>query len=277
MYERAARRNTYVRYDSRGFGLSDRDVSDFSLDLMVRDLEAVADRLQLDRFRLIAATSGAPLAIAYAARYPKRLSHLVLWCGYARGADSEWPDRLNAMYELIETDWQFASEALILGMMGLSQDGPSHEYAALMREAVTPETFVLFTRQLIQWDVTHLLPSLTVPTLVAHRRQYPFVGVDAARSLAAAIPNAHLALLEGTSGIIGSDVNAAIGAFFREGEEPESTMELPEGMAVILLADIVESTALTEQLGDAAFDDRGEQSLKGVADPQRLFAVKGGE
>ena len=254
MYERAARHSTYVRFDPRGSGLSDRNVTDFSMDALVHDLEAVAQRLQLDRFRLIATTSATPAAIAYVARHPDKVSRLVLWCGFARGEDSQMRTRVEALRGLVTTDWQFASEAITLGMMGMSEEELRAEYVELFRQAVTPETFLLYAQQQEQWDVTPLLPSLAVPTLVAHRRGYPFVGADVARNLAISIPNARLALLQGKSIMMGPEVNAVIGAFFREEEPPaEGGSELPQGTAVLLFADIAESTALTEQLGDSAF------------------------
>ncbi|MCH7812142.1 MAG: hypothetical protein IH958_05885, partial [Chloroflexi bacterium] len=43
-YERLAERRRLVRYDGRGIGLSEREVTDFSLNAQVLDLEAVVDR-----------------------------------------------------------------------------------------------------------------------------------------------------------------------------------------------------------------------------------------
>ena len=86
-YERLAQRRKFVRYDYRGSGLSDRDVTDYSLDAHVLDLEAVVDRLGLEPFNLFAIFHAGPVAIAYAARHPERVSHLVLWCSWARGSD----------------------------------------------------------------------------------------------------------------------------------------------------------------------------------------------
>ena len=68
----------FVRYDGRGFGLSDRDVKDFSLDARVRDIEAVVDALHLDRVGIYALSAGGPTAITYVARHPDRVSRLVL-------------------------------------------------------------------------------------------------------------------------------------------------------------------------------------------------------
>jgi hypothetical protein len=62
-----------VRYDTRGFGLSDRGTSDYSLDVRVRDLEAVTDALNLKCFSIYASFGG-PMVIAYAARHPERIA-----------------------------------------------------------------------------------------------------------------------------------------------------------------------------------------------------------
>src|SRR5262249_56108106 len=72
------RRHTLIRYDGRGCGLSDREAADFSLDRCVEDLEAVVDSCKLARFVLFGATIGGITALAYAARPPARVSHLVL-------------------------------------------------------------------------------------------------------------------------------------------------------------------------------------------------------
>jgi len=74
-----SRRRTIIRYDCRGSGLSDHGVTDRSLGAMVGDLEAVADSLRLDRFALFGWFFSGPSAIAYAAKHPARVSHLILW------------------------------------------------------------------------------------------------------------------------------------------------------------------------------------------------------
>jgi pimeloyl-ACP methyl ester carboxylesterase len=84
--EALAERRMLVRYDPRGSGLSDRDVTDFALDAMVADLEAVVDALKLRRFPLLGLCQGGVIAIAYAARHPERVSRLVLYDSYPYGA-----------------------------------------------------------------------------------------------------------------------------------------------------------------------------------------------
>jgi pimeloyl-ACP methyl ester carboxylesterase len=77
--------HTVLRYDERGCGLSDRDVEDLSLDARVADLEAVIDAAGLERFALLGMSQSGPVAVAYAARHPERISHLILFATYARG------------------------------------------------------------------------------------------------------------------------------------------------------------------------------------------------
>ena len=81
-----SRGHTYIRYDQRGCGLSDRNVADYSLDAWVGDLEAVVQAMGLRRFPLFGMSQGAAVAIAYAARHPERVTQLVLAGAYARGA-----------------------------------------------------------------------------------------------------------------------------------------------------------------------------------------------
>ena len=73
-----SQRYRLIRYDTRGFGLSDRTVSDFQFAALVTDLEAVIDALHLDQFALFGLSGAASVGVAYAARHPERVSHLVL-------------------------------------------------------------------------------------------------------------------------------------------------------------------------------------------------------
>ena len=138
-YERLASKWTLVRYDNRGEGLSDRNVSVRSLEASVVDLETVVKRLGLDRFVLFGPWYGGPPAIAYAARHPERVSHLILWCTYARG--SEWlrQPQLQAARSLIDKDWVVYTEAVAHVIFGWSEGEPARRYAALLRQSITPE------------------------------------------------------------------------------------------------------------------------------------------
>ena len=88
-YEPMASRFTYIRYDGRGMGLSDRDVTDFSVDAFVHDLEAVVDALGFEKVALYGVSQGGPTSIAYAVRHPERVSHLII---YGSAARPPWPE-----------------------------------------------------------------------------------------------------------------------------------------------------------------------------------------
>ncbi len=262
-YERLAAKRMLVRYDLRGIGMSDRERSDFSVDTVVADLRAVAGRLGLERFALFAPMHMGPAAVGYAARHPEHVSHLILWCSYSRASEWTRTPEIQGLRALMEKDWHTYSETAARVIAGWSEGEPARRFAALIRECVTPEAVQAGVAATVAFDVTALLSQVTTPTLVLHRRQVPFPIASAARGLAAGISDARLALLEGESGApyLGNTemVLAAIDEFLGEGEEAEAKAELPEGMAVILFADIANSTALTEQLGDAAFRNKARE------------------
>ena len=270
-YERVAAKRMIVRYDPRGTGLSDRDATDSSLDAQVMDLGAVVDRHGLDKFALFGIATSGPAAISYATRQPERLSHLLLWCAYARASDFFDSPRVQGMLALMNKDWELLTESAAQFAYGWSGADSAHRYAAYLRECVTQSAALEAYHALAQVDVTDLLPQVRSPTLVMHLRQIPHPSLDAARAIASGIPNARLAVLEGE--VLApwmSETDAthqAIDEFLGEGEESAAKAELPEGMAVILFADIVESTALTEQLGDTAFRAKAREldtSLRSV-------------
>jgi pimeloyl-ACP methyl ester carboxylesterase len=103
-------RYRFHRYDSRGCGLSDREATDASLDVLVADLEAVVDAAKLDRFALLGISQGGAVSMAYAVRHPERVSHLVLLGAFARGPLRRNPapeelDEIHAQIKLIEVGW----------------------------------------------------------------------------------------------------------------------------------------------------------------------------
>jgi pimeloyl-ACP methyl ester carboxylesterase len=94
----------FVRFDLHGGGVSDHDDADVSLESYVRDLEAVADAAAPGQFALFAPGASSTVAIAYAARHPERLTHLILWMAFADGADFQTPSH-ESLLELALTDW----------------------------------------------------------------------------------------------------------------------------------------------------------------------------
>ncbi len=85
IYRFFAKNNTLIRFDQRGNGLSDWDVPDISFQLFLEDMETVINELKLDKFPLYGVSQGCPLSIAYAVKNPEKVSHLILFGGYAKG------------------------------------------------------------------------------------------------------------------------------------------------------------------------------------------------
>jgi pimeloyl-ACP methyl ester carboxylesterase len=265
LYERLAENRKLVRYDRRGTGLSERNVTDYPLNAHVLDLEAVVDCLGLERFALLGALASGPAAIAYAARHPERVSHLALWCTWARGSDYYRAPQARALISLIDKDWEVYTESAAQFLYGWSAGEEARQTAAYLRECITQEALLATHAALRDFDVTALLPEVRSPTLILHRRQAPYPGLDVARGLASRITGARLALLEGSLlfphlGDMES-VLYAIDEFLSEGEEP-ATGAAPSGLVTILFTDVEGSTALTQRLGDARARDvlRGSTS-----------------
>jgi len=254
-YERLAQNRKLVRYDSRGSGMSDRDVSDFPLDAQVLDLEAVVDRLRLERFTLFGAAYAGPVAIAYAARHTVRVSQLLLFCSWARTRDTASP-QLRALRQLIDTDWETYTETAAHTVLGWSEGEQARRAAAMVRESVTQEALQAAVRAYRDFDVTALLPRVRSPTLVLHRRELRWLDIAIARGLASRIPDARLTVLKGTSPTPWLEdmeaVLAAIDEFLGEGEEAAAGAEPAAGaFRTVLFTDVEGSTALTQRLGDA--------------------------
>lgn len=196
-YRRLAQGRMLVRYDIRGTGRSARSVDDFSLDALVRDVEAVVEGLGLERFALFGAADAGPVAISYAARHPERVEDLILWCTWAKTADIR-SARIRAWLGLLDQDWDLMTDTCAQIVLGWS--GEIGRWAAQhLRESISPETARAALDAYGQFDVTHLLPRIQAPTLVLHRSGISWIPVNIANDLASRIPNARLAILPGES------------------------------------------------------------------------------
>jgi class 3 adenylate cyclase/pimeloyl-ACP methyl ester carboxylesterase len=258
-YERMARNRKLVRYDSRGLGLSQRNVTDLSLDAYVLDLEAVVERLGLERIALFAVFNSGTTGIAYAVRHPGRVSHLILWCARAADFDPSGPSE-QAEWEslLIETNWELFTETMVHHLVGWSAGDSAHRIAQLMREGVTREHMQAYRAVYRSRDATALLPEVKSPTLVVHRRQVPWPDLETARVLASQIPDARLVVVEGESiaPFLGDteSVMKTIDEFLGLEMEEEATVAgapAPGAVHTILFTDVEGSTSLTQRLGDA--------------------------
>ena len=206
-----SRSHTLVRYDERGCGLSDWQVDEFSLDAWVRDLEAVVDALELERFPLLGISQGGAIAIAYATRHPERVSHLVLYGSYARGqyhrglSDHE-RDELELLLNLIRVGWGKDHPAFRQVFTSLFiPDGTPEQvnwFNELQRISTTPQNAARMCTAFFNLDVRELAPQLRIPTLVLHGTGDLRVPFTEGRLLASLIPGARLVPIESRNHLI---------------------------------------------------------------------------
>jgi pimeloyl-ACP methyl ester carboxylesterase/DNA-binding CsgD family transcriptional regulator len=206
-----ARHNTYVRYDQRGCGLSDREIGEFSLDAWVADLEAVVDSLGLKRFPLFGMSQGGAIAMTYAHRHPEKVSRLVLVGAYARGGlmrGGGEEDRLEAelLVNIIRVGWGRDNPAFreVFGYRFLPNGTPEQLrwWRDLERISATPEVAARTLEGFQRIDVTELAKELRLPVLVMHSRRDAAVPFEEGRLLAALIPGARFVPLESDNHVL---------------------------------------------------------------------------
>jgi class 3 adenylate cyclase/pimeloyl-ACP methyl ester carboxylesterase len=224
LYRELARDHTLIRYDARGNGLSDREVEHISFEALVHDLETVVDAAGAEHFALLGISQGCAVSVGYAVQHPERVTHLVLYGGFAVG----WNKRVRT-----EAEKQKYSAMITLMRLGWGQDDPA------FRQLFTSQFIPGGSKQQADWfnelqristspadavrnfitngdiDVTDLLTKLTVPTLVMHARDDARVPFDAGRRMAAGIPGARFVPLPSRNHLILED-EPAFGRFLQE-------------------------------------------------------------
>ena len=174
-----SRDHTLVRYDERGCGLSDWSAGEMSVEAWVRDLEGVADALQLERFPLLGISQGAPIAIAFAVRHPERVSHLILYGGYLRGrlhrglTPKEMEER-ELMLHMVRVGWGQDHPAFRQVFTTLFIPDADREqidwFNELQRVSATPENAARMLEAFDRIDVRGIASQVRAPTLVLHAK-----------------------------------------------------------------------------------------------------------
>ena len=215
--------NTLIRYDERGNGLSDWNASDLSFAAMVCDLESVADANSLSEFPLLGVSQSCAVSVAYAVRHPERVSHLVLYGGYAKGwrkrGDRHEIDTHEAMTTLIREGWGKDNPAFRQLFTETFIPGASREQMAwfndLQKETASPDNASRLHYSFGDMDVSDILGDVSVPTLVLHARNDAAVPFEQGKALAAGIPGARFVDLNSANHILLSD-EPAFADFVRE-------------------------------------------------------------
>jgi pimeloyl-ACP methyl ester carboxylesterase/DNA-binding CsgD family transcriptional regulator len=205
------RGRTLIRYDPRGCGLSDHDFSDLSLDAWVADLEAVVDAAGVDRFPLFAHSQGGAIGIAYAARHPERVSHLILlgpWARHVmkRNLTPAQVEEMRTLVKLAGIGWGKENPAYRQVFTSLLIPDSSPEQAAsyneLERMCTSSEGAAKIFSSVGKLDVMEEAPRVQCPTLVLHARGDCSVPFEEGRVVAGLIPKSRLVSLDGRNHIL---------------------------------------------------------------------------
>lgn len=207
-------RYTLIRYDKRGCGLSDWSVDDFSLRAQVEDLKAVVDAVGLEQFSLFGMSGGGPIAIAYAVRHPKRVSHLIL-CGcyfrgrFERAGTQQEREQAETLLKSMKVGWGQDNPAFrqIYTSLFIPEGAPAQVewFNELQRISTSPELAVRMSKASYSIDVSNLASKIDIPTLVLHAREDAVVSFEQGRRLAALIPDAQFAPLDSKNHVLLED------------------------------------------------------------------------
>ena len=226
-WERLAEHHTVVRYDGRGMGLSGGYAGEFTEETRQLDLDAVLTAVGADRAVLLGISEGGWTAATYATAHPDRITHLILYGAYCRGArarpeyDAE-EDR--ALATLIRKGWGRDTPAfrqVFTSRFFRSDSDPRliAHFNEMQRVSADPETAARYYEALHRrGDGRELFRHVTIPTLVLHSRDDLAVSAEEGRLLASVIPGAELVLLPSGSHYFPADrevVEKAAGAIIR--------------------------------------------------------------
>ncbi|MEA2899556.1 MAG: hypothetical protein QOJ84_5171 [Bradyrhizobium sp.] len=257
-----------VTFDKRGQGLSDRVSDAPSLELRMDDVRAIMDTIGSERTILFGHSEGCPMSALFAATYPDRVSHLILFAGYVRRPDPNFDEMLRERVTLWGTGAMMKRAAPSLA----ADPDAVAAFAKLERLSASPGAVKSFTQLNFQIDVGLILPAVRVPTLVLHRQTDAVIPVELGRELAAQIPGAkYVEYPDGDHTFWTGDVETLRGDIeeFLTGQRESSPIGFERVLATVLFTDIVDSTRSAAAMGDQAWrrllDSHDQLAIQTVA------------
>jgi pimeloyl-ACP methyl ester carboxylesterase/DNA-binding CsgD family transcriptional regulator len=198
------REHKVLRHDSRGCGLSDRNVGELSFETWVRDLECVVEAANFQRFAMVGTCWGGPIAIEYAARHPEKVTHLVLYGTYARGTQKRGAlnagERARVMFELTRLGWAQPDHAFLELWASRFQPGGTWDHRRSwcdqMRFATSAETAIRLFEIAGNADVRDAARKIKCPVLIVHAERDVCVPIGESQLLAGLIPDSRFIQLD---------------------------------------------------------------------------------
>jgi class 3 adenylate cyclase len=236
-----------VTFDKRGQGLSDRTSGAPSLEERVDDVRAIMDDIGARRAALLGISEGSPMSAFFAAAYPERVSHLILYGGFANSAMME-----EAASEIVRL-WGSGILTRYFNPVHAGNPEAVSQIAKFERLSASPGAIKEFMAFYASIDVELILPSVRVPTLVLHRRTDALVPVERGRELAAKISGArYIEYPDGDHSPLTGNVEAILADVreFITGDRESVATELERVLATVMITDIVDSTHRAAEIGD---------------------------
>ena len=236
-----------VRYDVRGMGYSDRDVSDTSLAARIKDLEAVIQALELRQFDLAGLDLGAATALAFAAEHPGRVSRLIAispWVSGQRMFDLTDLRMVSATEPNAEREWELFSKLIGTSVTSFVDKELGELTATMIRRSTTPRGLFAYYDASREIELSSMLGRIKAPTLVIHETEFPFGSRELCQQVAAMIPNARFVVVKGPSiaGRMHDEHVDVIDSFLKEGaltpspREPAHTLTAREAQVLAHVA-----------------------------------------
>lgn len=273
-----------VTFDKRGQGLSDRISGAPTLEERMDDFRAIMDEIGSRRTVLFGFSEGCPMSILFAATYPERVSHLVLYGGFARAADLRppnlTPDLVEARIAQRERNWGNGDMAKVVVASQAKDAAAVAMLGKFERLASSPGSLRTILSLNGQIDVTSILPTLQIPTLVVHRRTDAVVPVALGSKMAAQIPGArYIEYPDGDHAFWTGDIDTLTGDVeeFVTGHRDIGLTELERILATVMFTDIVNSTRRAAEMGDQRWRgllDNHDHLARQIIDRHRGSLVK---
>ena len=258
LFRRLASFSRLMVFDKRGMGLSERNVGAPTLEERMDDVRAVMDAVGSERAAVLGVSEGGPMSVLFAATYPERTVALVLYATLARSRrDVDYPhgneQAFAELYRIFDDGWG-TGESLRVFARRLVDHKSSREFMGRVERASgTPRTMHAILDALVGLDVRHVLPTISVPTLVIHTTDDVCVPVGNGRWLAEHIREARFVEIPGEH--IAFDVDQfadEVESFLTGRLHPVVTDRV---LSTVLFSDIVGSTERAASVGDRRWSE----------------------
>ena len=241
-----------VMFDKRGTGMSDRVGELPSMDDRMDDVRAVMSAAGIDTAAVFGVSEGGSLATLFAAHHPDRCDALIVYGGFARFSQWLSEEQLEELFEYADTSWG-TGESLPMFAPSYSDDVALKEWwGRFERLGADPGSAIKLMQMNREIDISGVLNSVHVPTLIIHRKDETTIDFAGAEMLAEGIPDAKLVVLDGVDHLpfVGHNATQIVDEIqhFLTGTRAEG--ESNRVLATVLFTDIVDSTSIAEQMGD---------------------------